>query len=644
MRRGHRRLVSGMTAAALALTAALTTAVGTHAVERLEWTVAPGFPIVFNEATVTVETAVVPAEDAHTIEPYPIQRINIVNVSPHTRHFSFGIDIETQSVIEPLWNADTLGGLEGGASLSPLVVTLGPGEQLAETPGHLLYYGISIDVPGIPIFPGRTAVVYELSGDPALDPEVTATELGRVTSPGGFVPVDLDGERTPDGTAPAGLPLTVLGPADGDVELSPGAMASVTASRLPPNLDVELWLAPSADFFSFIAGGSRLPTGSYHVGSARTAPDGTLDTAFQVPAAADFESAYRVFAGVPESHLWPAGTYRAFEIAPPSESDAAAAAWSDTSATLDLGPTDVTFAFPKGTGGTWTGSVSTTGPAVDGFSSAGGAPRYYNLDTTATTTEPVTLCVTYSVEEYPGDPPRLFHYVPTASEGAYRWTDITSDPLPGRVCGETSTFSAFSLGHPIEDGSAVPPAVGVLHSDNGWDTGLLDGDYNIVMDLVSGENARIVRLLENGEVVAQQSLTLDSPNPQRATFPLSGRPNATYVYTAELENSRGITTTKPLSMEVVDANPGRPVLSATTPRRGAFTVTASMRWGTNATSYRFLQNGVEVMAGPLIAASPNPQFATLSRTGLARGTYTYTVEFAGDAGMTSSAPLTVTVE
>ena len=44
------------------------------------------------------------------------------------------------------------------------------------------------------------------------------------------------------------------------------------------------------------------------------------------------------------------------------------------------------------------------------------------------------------------------------------------------------------------------------------------------------------------------------------------------------------------------------------------------------------------------AASPNPQFATLSRTGLPEGTYTCTVEFATDAGVTSSAALTVTVK
>ena len=77
MRRGHRRLVAVLAAAAIALT----TAPATQAAEPLDWTVAPGFPVHYNDATLILETTIVPAEDAHTIEPYPIQRINIVNDS-----------------------------------------------------------------------------------------------------------------------------------------------------------------------------------------------------------------------------------------------------------------------------------------------------------------------------------------------------------------------------------------------------------------------------------------------------------------------------------------------------------------------------------------------------------------------------------
>ncbi len=378
MRRGHRRLVAVLAAASFALT----TAQATHAVDTLDWTVAAGFPVLFNDATVTVETTMVPAEDADTIEPYAIQRINIVNDSASTRYFSFGMDIQTQSVIEPLWQPETLGETELDRS-SPFVVALSPGEELADIPGHLLYYGMSTDVPGIPIHPGRTAVVYELSDDPWTDPDVTAIELARVTSPGGFVPIDVDGDATQDGTVPAGVPVTVVGPTGDDVQLSHGVTVSVTASDLPSNLDVELWLVPSTDYFSFLAEGSRLPDSAYRVGTATTAADGTLDTAFEVPADADVDLVYRLFVGVPEDRYWPAGTYRGFQVTPPRESDAASAASDDTSATLAPGPATVEFTFPKGTGGTWTAVASTTGPTTDEFAFAGDSPRYYHLDTTA---------------------------------------------------------------------------------------------------------------------------------------------------------------------------------------------------------------------------------------------------------------------
>ena len=88
-------------------------------------------------------------------------------------------------------------------------MTLSPGEELADTPGNLLYYGTTTEAPGLPIYPGRTAVVYELSDDPEIDPDVTATELARVTTPGGFVPVYVDGEPTAEGTVPAGVPVTI---------------------------------------------------------------------------------------------------------------------------------------------------------------------------------------------------------------------------------------------------------------------------------------------------------------------------------------------------------------------------------------------------------------------------------------------------
>jgi len=135
-----------------------------------------------------------------------------------------------------------------------------------------------------------------------------------------------------------------------------------------------------------------------------------------------------------------------------------------------------------------------------------------------------------------------------------------------------------------------------------------------------------------------------SPGAQSAVVDIKGLKNGTYVFTGELLNSKGRTATQPLTVKVTDAAPGKPVLSADNwDGDGKYTVTADLWWGTNATSYRFLENGVEVGAGDLKAATPGAQRATLPVTGKAKGTYTYTVEFANAAGTTASAPLKVTV-
>ena len=76
-------------------------------------------------------------------------------------------------------------------------------------------------------------------------------------------------------------------------------------------------------------------------------------------------------------------------------------------------------------------------------------------------------------------------------------------------------------------------------------------------------------------------LTRSTPNAQRAVFPIAGKSNGTYVYTAELVNSTGVTKTSALTVKVTDANPGKTVPSATAPKNGAFTLTARMWWGTN---------------------------------------------------------------
>lgn len=197
---------------------------------------------------------------------------------------------------------------------------------------------------------------------------------------------------------------------------------------------------------------------------------------------------------------------------------------------------------------------------------------------------------------------------------------------------------------PIEDGSVAAPAKGVLSSDNGWDTGLQDGDYTITMDLWWGENASVFRLYENGALVSSTRLDSASPAAQRAAVDIRGRGNGTYEYTGELVNARGVTATSPLRVRVTDAAPGRPVLSHDNhDRDGAFTLTADLWWGTNATSYVFREGGTVIASGDLRAATPGAQRATASVTGAAVGVHRYEVEFRNAAGATVSKPVEVTV-
>lgn len=95
---------------------------------------------------------------------------------------------------------------------------------------------------------------------------------------------------------------------------------------------------------------------------------------------------------------------------------------------------------------------------------------------------------------------------------------------------------------------------------------------------------------------------------------------------------------------MTDAAPGKPAISAANKDGdGTYTVTADLWWGTNATSYRFLENGVEASSRTLVAATPSAQRAKLEVTGKPVGTYVYVVEFTNAAGTTASRELTVKV-
>ncbi|MDQ0893456.1 rhamnogalacturonan lyase family protein [Agromyces ramosus] len=195
------------------------------------------------------------------------------------------------------------------------------------------------------------------------------------------------------------------------------------------------------------------------------------------------------------------------------------------------------------------------------------------------------------------------------------------------------------------DSAASKPGRGTLSNTSGWEYGLHDGNYDVVMNLWHGTPGSIFRLYENGMLVSTRVLGDTAGMSQTTGVTFAGKPNGTYVYTGELINSQGSTATTSTTVKVTDAAPGKPVVS-TDQRKGAgsFTATANLWWGTNATSYRFELDGVVVGSGSLAAATPGAQVASVQLTGVAPGEHTLVAVFGNAKGETASKPVKVTVK
>jgi|GEM_PF-638593 len=188
------------------------------------------------------------------------------------------------------------------------------------------------------------------------------------------------------------------------------------------------------------------------------------------------------------------------------------------------------------------------------------------------------------------------------------------------------------------------PGKAVLSSDNGYDTGLLDGDYKITMNLWYGSNGTTYKLYEKDILIDTQKLKDRSPAAQTAVTSVAGKPDGVYRYRAELSNAFGTTVSDILEVTVKDAAPGKPVLSSDNwDGDGSYSVTMNLWWGTNGTSYRLYENGVLIDEQPLSGATPAAQSASTAIAGRKPGSYAYKAELVNAAGATKSDTLLVQV-
>ena len=189
------------------------------------------------------------------------------------------------------------------------------------------------------------------------------------------------------------------------------------------------------------------------------------------------------------------------------------------------------------------------------------------------------------------------------------------------------------------------PGRATLSNNGGWNTGLHDGNYTVTMNLWHGTPGSYYRLYENGLLVDARQLNAVDVTSQSVDTSFAGKANGTYTYQAELINAKGVTQTTTTTATVQDAAPGKVAVSTDDwDRDGTFTATATLWWGTNATSYAFFLDGNKVGEGELTADTPHAQAATVALTGVARGTHTLVATFTNANGSSESKPLTVKVK
>ncbi|QGQ95032.1 hypothetical protein EHS13_09115 [Paenibacillus psychroresistens] len=256
------------------------------------------------------------------------------------------------------------------------------------------------------------------------------------------------------------------------------------------------------------------------------------------------------------------------------------------------------------------------------------------FSSTATTSDSVTATIT------PSEPVTI-----TNNGGANSYTFLFNGSFTfdfvdaaGNLGSATATVSN------ITNKSTGAPGKPVLSDDNGYDTGILDGNYKVKMDMWWGNNGKLYKLFENDKLIDTQILTDNSPNAESTIISVTYKKNGTYRYYGELTNAFGTTRSDVLTVNVTQATPAKLVLSNDNwDGDGSFKVSMNLWWGTNGTTYRLYENGVLIDSQALTDQTPQAQSTVTIIHNKTPGVYEYRGELVNYAGTVSSETMNVTV-
>ncbi|MBO0901336.1 endo-1,4-beta-xylanase [Cellulomonas sp. zg-ZUI222] len=221
--------------------------------------------------------------------------------------------------------------------------------------------------------------------------------------------------------------------------------------------------------------------------------------------------------------------------------------------------------------------------------------------------------------------------------GTTNWADATNQGYQSTAHWGVGRFVAAE---PAPGPATGVPTAPVLSHDN-WDK---DGTFTVLSSMWWGQNAHTLTLRENGVDIATKRVVDATPGAQIVPFEVTGRVDGTYRYEVVATNQHGSTTSRAITVKVVAAKPGVPVvLHDNWDGNGTYTVSMHMWWGTNATTYRLYEDGVLVDTQALSPNGRNAQHAGTLLEGRKRGVHRYTVELSNEAGTTRSATVPVIV-